>query len=30
LAEVLGARFENIYRGRGVLHYWGGYLWWIE
>jgi hypothetical protein len=29
-AECLGALFTNTYNGRRVLHYWGGYLWWIQ
>lgn len=29
-AEALGAWFTDLYRGRGHLHYWNGYLWWID
>jgi len=29
-AELLGAWFTNIYRGRDHLHYWDGHLWWIS
>jgi hypothetical protein len=29
-AKVLGAVFNRVYQGLGMLHYDQGHLWWIE